>query len=71
MSGSLGMLSVKLSKEFCLRLEEKGAAWGRRAWCEGSTSQAWEEAKESSLSRLPSPVCSRGAQGRDRSPPLE
>ena len=47
------MLSLKLSKEFCSWLEEKEAAWGRRAWCKGSASQAWEEAKQSSLSQLP------------------
>ena len=47
------MLSLKSSKEFCSRLE-KEAAWGRRAWWEGSTSQAWEEAnKKSSFSQAP------------------
>lgn len=46
-SGSLGMLSLKSSKEFCSWLEEKEAAWGRRAWWEGSTSQAWEDAARS------------------------
>lgn len=63
MSGSLGMLSLRSSKEFCSWLEEKEAAWGRRARWEGSTSQAWEDAnRKSSLSRAPGvrtryPVC--------------
>lgn len=41
------MLSLKSSEEFCSWLEEKEAAWGRRAWWEGSTSQAWEDAARS------------------------